>query len=70
MKKKVITVPVPIVELALGRLEYDDAYPNVGMGMFPHAALNEILERHNLTKHDVDYDGLLKQILEARYKKR
>ena len=60
------TVEVPIVELALGILNWQDACPDVGMGMWHGQALDEVLEKYGLTKDDVPYDELLAEIDKAR----
>lgn len=60
---------VPIVDEVLGRMAYDDAFPDVGMGPLPFMILDDILRENSLTKSDVDYDGILDEVIKQRRKR-
>lgn len=66
VNKKKTTVEVPISELALHILAMDDAYPNVGMGMFPETAVGIVLHEYGLKKSDVDYDAIIGELMIMR----
>lgn len=58
-------------------LEYDDAYPDVGMGMFHSTALDlaaeEILEEaarwNSMAALQIDFDGPLRKLAEEKLRK-